>query len=75
MKTITIQGVPFSVADDKAYIYGTETQIGVYKAEKLTLNDSWEKSKAVEASLQEYRDKLKLQTTAALEKAAELQKA
>lgn len=72
-KTITIQGVPFSVSDNAVYIYGTSVQIGTYDG-KLTLIDGWESAETVSACLAEYRNKLKLDTTAALEKAAQLQK-
>ena len=71
MKTMTIQGVPFSVSDEAVYIYGTAVQIGTYKG-GLTLNEGWETSAA--ACLAEYRTKLDHETKAALAKAAELQK-
>jgi hypothetical protein len=73
MKNLTINGVPYSVSGEAVYIYGTTTQIGSYKAETLTLMDDWiDKGKEILAS---YRTSLKTNTTAALAKAAELQKA
>ena len=73
MKTLTINGVPYSVSGELVYIYGTSIQIGSYKAETLTLMDDWmDKGKETLAS---YRTSLKTNTTAALAKAAELQKA
>ena len=73
MKTVTIQGVPYSVSGENLYIYGTQTQIGTYKNDVLTLFDNWDKSQEVLTTVREYRNKLKEQTTVALAKAAELQ--
>jgi len=72
MKTMTIQGVPFSVSGESVYIYGTTTQIGTFK-DSLILAEGWETSAAVTDAIAEYRNKLKDATTAALAKAAELQ--
>jgi hypothetical protein len=73
MKTVTIQGVPYTVSGETLYIYGTQTQIGTYKNDVLTLFDNWNTSQEVLEILREYRNKLKEQTTVALAKAAELQ--
>jgi hypothetical protein len=74
MKTITFQGVPFSVSESSVYIYGTTTLIGSHDGVNLILNDGWESSETVTTSLAEYRNKLKVDTMNALAKAAELQK-
>ena len=75
-KTLRFQGVPFSVLDTNVYIYGTTTQIGTYDvpSSNFQLNDGWEASPLITASLAEYRKKLHDDTTSALAKAAELQK-
>jgi hypothetical protein len=70
MKTLTIQGVPFSVSGEAVYIYGTNFQIGTYNG-SLTLNHEWESH--AQASLAEYRAKLDTATKAALAQAAERQ--
>ena len=77
MKTITIQGVPYSIDGQVAYIYGTTTAIGTYKADppSITLNEGWKTYSNVIASLKEYRENLDTATKAALVKAAEIQKA
>ena len=72
MKTMTIQGVPFSVSGESVYIYGTSVQIGTYNG-SLILNEGWETAEVVKACLAEYRNKLDTATKAALAKAAELQ--
>lgn len=71
MKTMTIDGVPYSVSGEAVYIYGTSVQIGTYNG-SLSLNQGWENDAA--ACLAEYRTKLDTETKAALAKAAELQK-
>lgn len=73
MKTLTINGVPFSVSGEAVYIYGTTTQIGTYKDDNLQLMDNWEKNS--KETLATYRASLDSATKAALIKAAELQKA
>ena len=72
MKTITIQGVPFSVSGESVYIYGTSVQIGTYNG-TLSLKEGWESDEVIKACLAEYRIKLDTATKAALAKAAELQ--
>lgn len=72
MKTMNIQGVPFTVSGESVYIYGTSVQIGTYNG-TLTLNHDWETSEVVAACLADYRTKLDTATKAALAKAAELQ--
>jgi len=72
MKTMTIQGVPFSVSGESVYIYGTSVQIGTYNG-SLTLKEGWESDEIIKAYLAEYRIKLDTATKAALAKAAELQ--
>lgn len=78
MKTITIQGVPYSVEGQVAYIYGTNTAIGTVTTgttDSISFKDGWDKDPAVLASLKEYRETLNTATKAALAKAAEIQKA
>ena len=75
MKTITIQGVPYSVDANIAHIYGTTTPIGTIVNDSITLKDGWQTDPAVLASLKEYRANLDTATKAALAKAAEIQKA
>jgi hypothetical protein len=84
MKTITIQGVPYSVEGQVAYIYGTNTPIGTIgtvttgtttTTDSISFKDGWDKDPAVLASLKEYRETLNTATKAALAKAAEIQKA
>ena len=70
MKTMTIQGVPYSVSGESVYIYGTSVQIGTYNG-SLRLIDDWETH--TKACLADYRTKLDAATKAALAKAAELQ--
>jgi hypothetical protein len=70
MKTMTIQGVPFSVSGESVYMYGTNLQIGTYNG-TLSLKHDWESH--AQACLVEYRNKLDAATKAALAKAAELQ--
>jgi len=72
MKTMTFNGVPYSVSGDAVYIYGTTTQIGSYNG-VFTLSDTWQRTAAT--ILTEYRNRLDMNTKAALTKAAELQKA
>ena len=74
MKTITIQGVPYSVDGQVAHIYGTSIPIGTYKDNSITLKDSWQTDPAIVTSLKEYRANLDTATKAALAKAAEIQK-
>jgi hypothetical protein len=74
MKTITIQGVPYSVDGSVAHIYGTNTPIGTITDNSITLKDGWQTDPAVIASLNEYRTNLDTATKAALAKAAEIQK-
>ena len=75
MKTITIQGVPYSVDGQVAHIYGTNTPIGTITNDTVTLKDGWQTDPAVVASLKDYRANLDMATKAALAKAAEIQKA
>ena len=74
MKTITIQGVPYSVDGQVAHIYGTNTPIGTITNDTVTLKDGWQTDPAVVASLKDYRANLDMATKAALAKAAEIQK-
>ncbi len=78
MKTITIQGVPYSVEGQIAHIYGTTIPIGTVTATAtenfISLKDGWDKDPAVLASLAEYRENLNTATKAALAKAAEIQR-
>ena len=74
MKTITIQGVPYSVDGQVAHIYGTNTPIGTITNDTVVLKDGWQTDPAVTASLKEYRANLDMATKAALAKAAEIQK-
>ena len=82
MKTVTIQGVPYSVEGQVAYIYGTNTAIGTVTTgttttteNSISFKEGWDKDPAVLASLKEYRETLNTATKAALAKAAEIQKA
>jgi len=75
MKTVTIQGVPYSVDGNTAHIYGTTTPIGTITTDTITLKDGWQRDPTVLASLKEYRANLDTATKAALAKAAEIQKA
>jgi hypothetical protein len=72
MKTVMIQGVPFTVSGESVYIYGTSVQIGTYNG-SLSLKEGWESDEVIKAYLSEYRTKLHTATKAALAKAAELQ--
>jgi hypothetical protein len=76
MKTITIQGVPYSVEGQIAHIYGTTIPLGTVTAttDSISLKDGWDKDPAVLASLAEYRENLNTATKAALAKAAEIQR-
>jgi hypothetical protein len=75
MKTLTIQGVPYSVEGQIAHIYGTTIPIGTVTTDSISLKDGWDKDPVVLASLAEYRENLNTATKAALVKAAEIQKA
>jgi len=85
MKTITIQGVPYSVEGQIAHIYGTTIPLGTVTTaaaataaavteNSISLKDGWDKDPAVLASLKEYRENLNTATKAALAKAAEIQR-
>jgi hypothetical protein len=81
MKTVTIQGVPYSVEGQIAHIYGTNIAVGTVTAgttetatDSISLKDGWDKDPAVLASLKEYRETLNTATKAALAKAAEIQR-
>ena len=74
MKTITVQGVPYSVDGQVAHIYGTSTPIGTVTDNSVTLKEGWQTDPAILASLKEYRANLDTATKAALAKAAEIQK-
>ena len=78
MKTVTIHGVPYLINEkSEVFLYSSVPPIllGHYVKEtnSLTLTKDWETSAA--DWLQHYRKGLKEQTTVALQKAAELQKA
>jgi hypothetical protein len=73
MKTLTVNGVPYDSTNDQLYIYGSNktVQIGTYH-DTLNLHDTWQENS--KEWLSNYRKSLKEATTAALAKAAELQK-
>jgi hypothetical protein len=75
MKTLTLNGVPYSVDDaGNAYAYGSSIVLGKVdmNTKQLTLTDGWEKFGS--AYLAEYREGLKVKTVAAIERAAQQQK-
>jgi hypothetical protein len=78
MKTQTIDGVPYLINEKgEVFLYSSvpPIQLGTYNKEAKLLNlcDDWqEKSKSW---LEHFRQGLKTNTTVALQKAAELQKA
>jgi hypothetical protein len=74
MKTITIQGVPYSVDGQVAHIYGTNIAIGTVTDNTIILKEGWQTDPAILTSLKEYRATLDTATKAALAKAAEIQK-
>ena len=68
MKTQTLNGVPYSVNDNKVYAYGSSVLLGVLETDKpLSIAADWE-TKAADF-LADYRQKLKEATAAAMEKA------
>ena len=76
MKTLTINGVPYSINDaGEAFVYSSSPPIpiGTYddKTKVLTLAADWETRMADWVAY--YRNGLKDQTDAALEKAKQLQ--
>ena len=75
MKTLTLNGVPYSVDDaGNAYAYGSTIILGKVdmNVKQLTLTDGWEKLGS--AYLAEYRAGLKVKTVAAIERAVQQQK-
>lgn len=76
MKTITLNGIPYSTNEKhELYVYSSTPpiRIGFYDPsnQEVTLDSDW-KSKS-ESFLTQYRDTLSQTTAAALEKAAALQ--
>jgi hypothetical protein len=69
MKTITVNGVPYSLNDkQEVYMYGTPVRVGLLDANKAILfADGW--MSAAEEYRTEYRGVLKEKTGAAMEKA------
>ena len=76
LKVLTVNGVPYLTNDKgEVFVYSSvpPIQIGNYENKVLTLFEDWQVR--MESWVTYYRDGLKEQTTAALEKAAELQRA
>jgi len=74
MKTITLNGVPYSVDEaGNAFAYGSTLTLGKYDSatKKLTLLEGWEEAGA--SYISAYRSSLKERTVVALEKAKEQQ--
>lgn len=63
MKTVTVNGVPYSVNDKNVYMYGTSVHIGHMDGGTIVPQGS------TDAYLAEYRAGLKAKTLAAMEKA------
>jgi len=63
MKTLTVNGVPYSVNDKDVYIYGTSVRVGNIDEGKIVPQGS------MDSYLAEYRAGLKAKTLAAMEKA------
>jgi hypothetical protein len=77
MKTLTINGVPYLINEaGDAFVYSSVPPIPIGKYDSttkvLSLVDNWEEK--MDSWVQYYRDNLKTQTEAELEKAAQLQK-
>ena len=73
MKTLTLNGVPYSVSGAEVYAYGTSILIGSYTNDILSLESDWQEK--MKSHLAEYRVKLNNNTKEALKKAAEQQRA
>lgn len=73
MKTLTLNGVPYSVSGTEVYAYGTSILIGSYTNEILSLESNWQEK--MKSHLAEYRVSLNEGTKQALKKAAEQQRA
>jgi hypothetical protein len=63
MKTVTVNGVPYSVNDKDVYMYGTSVRVGQMEEGKIVPQGS------LDTHLAEYRAGLKSKTLAAMEKA------
>ena len=63
MKTVTVNGVPYSVNDKEVYMYGTSVRVGNMEEGKIVPQGS------LDTYLAEYRAGLKTKTVAAMEKA------
>ena len=76
LKTLTIQGVPYLVNEKgDVFVYSSvpPIQIGTHSEKILTLAEDWKTR--MEDWTQDYRRNLQEQTKAALQRAAEIQKA
>jgi hypothetical protein len=78
MKTLTINGVPYTVSDaGEVFVYSSSPliPIGTYDKDKkiLALAEDWEKR--MEDWVAHYRNGLNVETKDALQRAAELQRA
>jgi hypothetical protein len=63
MKTVTVNGVPYSVDDKEVYMYGTSVRVGNIDGGTIVFQGS------LDSYLAEYRAGLKSKTVAAMEKA------
>jgi hypothetical protein len=62
-KTLTINGIPYSVNDNEVYMYGTSVRLGVLEGGRVVSQAS------LDTYLAEYRAGLKEKTRVAMEKA------
>ena len=64
-KTLTVNGIPYSVNDKEIYMYGTSVRVGLLDGGKVVPQGS------LDTYLAEYREGLKAKTLTAMKKAKE----
>jgi len=64
-KTLTVNGIPYSVNDKEIYMYGTSVRVGLLDGGKVVSQGS------LDTYLAEYRAGLKAKTLTAMKKAKE----
>lgn len=62
-KTLTVNGIPYSVNDKEVYMYGTSVRVGLLDGGKVVPQGS------LDTYLAEYREGLKTKTLGAMENA------
>jgi len=73
MKTVTINGIPYSIDGTIAYMYNSSVRLGMLVENAVVLDKDWEKNAS--RYINEYREYLNSKTKSAMEKAVTLQRA